>query len=246
MNNTNNINNDRKKKILIVEDEKSISEILTYTVNREGYESKCAFDGITALRLALEDNFDLILLDVMLPGMDGFEVCRKVREKLDTPIIMLTAREEESDKVMGLELGADDYMTKPFSHAELISRIKANIRRYYGENRIPAAGSAGAESDNIISINGLLIDTKKYSVSKNGKEISLSKKEYDLLEFFAKNRGTVFQREEIMEKVWGYEGFYGDLRTVDVTLSRIRKKIENNPAEPEYIQNKRGVGYYMS
>ena len=234
-----------KKKILIVEDEKTISEILQYTITREGYEAVCAFDGNTALSLALEGNFDLILLDVMLPGIDGFEVCRRVREKLDTPIIMLSAREEEADKVFGLELGADDYMTKPFSHAELISRIKANIRRYHGETR-PSAAKEGSVPEGVISINGLVIDTKRYSVKKNGVEISLSKKEYDLVEFFAKNRGTVFQREEIMEKVWGYDGFYGDLRTVDVTLARIRKKIEENPAEPQDIQNKRGVGYFMS
>jgi two-component system response regulator VicR len=232
-----------KKKILIVEDEKTISEILEYTITREGYEAVCAYDGITALELALGGNFDLILLDVMLPGIDGFEVCSKVREVLDTPIIMLTAREEEADKVQGLELGADDYMTKPFSHAELISRIKANIRRYHGETRTPVIN--GAQDGSVITINGLVINTKSYSVKKNGVAISLSKKEYDLLEFFAKNRGKVFQREEIMEKVWGYDGFYGDLRTVDVTLARIRKKIEENPAEPEYIQNKRGVGYLM-
>lgn len=232
-----------KKKILIVEDEKTISEILEYTITREGYEAVCAYDGITALELALGGNFDLILLDVMLPGIDGFEVCSKVREVLDTPIIMLTAREEEADKVQGLELGADDYMTKPFSHAELISRIKANIRRYHGETRTPVIN--GAQDGSVITINGLVINTKSYSVKKNGVAISLSKKEYDLLEFFAKNRGKVFQREEIMENVWGYDGFYGDLRTVDVTLARIRKKIEENPAEPEYIQNKRGVGYLM-
>ena len=239
------MDSETKKKILIVEDEKTISEILQYTITRQGYDAVCAFDGNSALTLALEGNFDLILLDVMLPGIDGFEVCRRVREVLDTPIIMLTAREEEADKVFGLELGADDYMTKPFSHAELISRIKANIRRYHGETRSQAPKDSPA-SDSVITIGGLVIDTKRYSVKKNGAEISLSKKEYDLVEFFAKNRGTVFQREEIMEKVWGYDGFYGDLRTVDVTLARIRKKIEENPAEPEYIQNKRGVGYFMS
>lgn len=237
------MDNGIKKKILIVEDEKSISEILEYTITKEGYEAVCAFDGKSALDLALGENFDLILLDVMLPVMDGFEVCRRVRESLDTPIIMLTAREEESDKVQGLELGADDYMTKPFSHAELLIRIKANIRRYHGELR---KNGDALSSDGKIVIGNLEIDSSQYSVRKNGAEISLSKKEYDLLEFFAKNRGTVFQREEIMEKVWGYDNFYGDLRTVDVTLSRIRKKIEENPAEPEYIQNKRGVGYYMS
>ena len=238
------MDSEAKKRILIVEDEKSISEILEYTITRQGYEAVCAFDGATALELALEGNFDLILLDVMLPQMDGFEVCRRVREVLDTPIIMLTAREEENDKVTGLELGADDYMTKPFSHAELISRIKANIRRYHGETR--AYVSSDEKSDpNVLRIGALSIDTQRYSVKKNGAEIALSKKEYDLLEFFAKNRGKVFQREEIMEKVWGYDGFYGDLRTVDVTLSRIRKKIEDNPSEPAYIQNKRGVGYFM-
>lgn len=232
-----------KKKILIVEDEKSISEILQYTINREGYEAVCSFDGAEALETALAGNFDLILLDVMLPSLDGFEICRRVRQKLDTPIIMLTAREEEADKIQGLELGADDYMTKPFSGAELVSRIKANIRRYRGETRGASAGTDGQDS---ISVNGLVIDTKKYSVSKNGKEISLSKKEYDLLEFFAKNRGTVFQREEIMEKVWGYNGFYGNLRAVDTALARLREKIEDTPSEPEFIKNKRGVGYFMS
>ncbi len=234
-----------KKKILIVEDEKTISEILNYTITRQGYETVCAYDGGSALELALSGNFDLILLDVMLPVMDGFEVCRKIREVLDTPIIMLTAREEENDKVQGLELGADDYMTKPFSHAELISRIKANIRRYHGEARTHAPETPVGQSS-VIAVGSLVIDTRKYSVTKGGVDISLSKKEYELLEFFAKNRGKVFQREEIMEKVWGYDGFYGDLRTVDVTLARIRKKIEENPAEPEFIQNKRGVGYFMS
>ncbi len=234
-----------KKKILIVEDEKTISEILNYTITRQGYDTVCAYDGKSALELALSGNFDLILLDVMLPAMDGFEVCKRVREVLDTPIIMLTAREEENDKVQGLELGADDYMTKPFSHAELVSRIKANIRRYHGEARTHAPETPVGQSS-VITVGTLVIDTRKYSVSKGGTDISLSKKEYELLEFFAKNRGKVFQREEIMEKVWGYDGFYGDLRTVDVTLARIRKKIEENPAEPEFIQNKRGVGYFMS
>ena len=167
------MNSEAKKRILIVEDEKSISEILEYTITRQGYEAVCAFDGATALELALEGNFDLILLDVMLPQMDGFEVCRRVREVSDTPIIMLTAREEETDKVTGLELGADDYMTKPFSHAELLMRIKANIRRYHGEMR---SGASGGDTD-IIRLGALTIDTKRYSVKKGTTEISLSKKE---------------------------------------------------------------------
>ena len=242
------MNNSNRKKILIVEDEKPISEILEYIISKQGDEVQVAFDGKSGIESALSGNFDLILLDVMLPIMDGFEVCRLVREKLDTPIIMLTAREEERDKVMGLELGADDYMTKPFSHAELISRIKANIRRYSGENRIFSDGEndAAQKDQNIITISDLQIDCSRYSVTKKGKEIPLSKKEYELLEFFAKNRGNVYQREELMEKVWGYDGFYGDIRTVDVTVSRLRKKIEDNPAEPVYIQNRRGVGYFMS
>ena len=232
-------------KVLLVDDDPGIIEVLKLYFEKEGYQVSTCMQGDKAVAAFNSFVPDIVILDLMLPGIDGFEVCKRVREKLDTPIIMLTAREEEADKVFGLELGADDYMTKPFSHAELILRIKANIRRYHGELRTPAVKQNEGD-DSIISINGLVINTKKYSVSKNGVEISLSKKEYDLVEFFAKNRGTVFQREEIMEKVWGYDGFYGDLRTVDVTLARIRKKIEENPAEPEYIQNKRGVGYFMS
>ena len=231
-----------KKRILVVDDEKNISEIVMYTVKKQGYDADAAFDGQTALDMALTGLYDLILLDVMLPKLDGFGVLKKIREQLDTPVIMLTAREEENDKILGLDLGADDYMTKPFSTGELTSRIKANIRRYSGEARTGVASAAPT----LIEVGELKIDCEHYCVTKNGKEISLSKKEYELLEFFAKNRTKRYQREELLKEVWGYEGFYGDLRTVDVTVRRIRMKIEDNPSEPKYILNQRGVGYYMN
>ena len=233
----------RKKKILVVEDERDISEILMYNIKKQGYDADAAYDGEKGLALALTGTYDLILLDVMLPKMDGFEICRRVRMRLDTPIIMLTAREEENDKIMGLDLGADDYMTKPFSLGELTSRIKANIRRYSGEavNRVPD----GEDNDAVITIDDLEIDTKTFSVRKNGAEISLSKQQYELLVFLAKNRGKKFRQDALLEQVWGYGDYYGDVRTVDVTVARLRKQIEDNPSEPKYIKNKRGLGYYV-
>ena len=201
-----------------------------------------ANDGEKGLALGLSGTFDLILLDVMLPKVDGFEICRRVRSRLETPIIMLTAREEENDKILGLDLGADDYMTKPFSLGELISRIKANIRRYSGETVVR---TQGAEDDGKIMIDDLEIDTAAYSVKKNGEEISLSKQQYELLVFLAKNRGKKFRQDALLEAVWGYDEYYGDVRTVDVTVARLRKQIEENPSEPKYIKNKRGMGYYV-
>ncbi len=238
----------RKKRILIVEDERDISEILMYNIQKQGYEADAAYDGEKGLALALSATYDLILLDVMLPKMDGFEICRRVRERLDTPIIMLTAREEENDKIMGLDLGADDYMTKPFSLGELSSRIKANIRRYSGEsvaNAIEAERKAQVENKDVITIEDLEIDTGAYSVKKAGVEISLSKQQYDLLVFLATNRGKKYRQEALLDKVWGYDEYYGDERTVDVTVARLRKRIEDNPSEPKYIKNKRGMGYYI-
>ncbi len=232
----------KKKRILIVEDEKDIAEILKYNVEKQGYEAEVANDGEKGLALGLSGTFDLILLDVMLPKVDGFEICRRVRSRLETPIIMLTAREEENDKILGLDLGADDYMTKPFSLGELISRIKANIRRYSGETVVRTQGS---EDDGKIMIDDLEIDTTAYSVKKNGEEISLSKQQYELLVFLAKNRGKKFRQDALLEAVWGYDEYYGDVRTVDVTVARLRKQIEENPSEPKYIKNKRGMGYYV-
>ena len=233
----------RKKRILIVEDERDIAEILKYNVEKQGYEAEVANDGEKGLALGLSGTFDLILLDVMLPKVDGFEICRRVRSRLETPIIMLTAREEENDKILGLDLGADDYMTKPFSLGELISRIKANIRRYSGETVVKAQDAAAEEGK--IVLDDLEIDTSAYSVKKNGEEISLSKQQYELLVFLAKNRGKKFRQDALLEAVWGYDDYYGDVRTVDVTVARLRKQIEDNPSEPKYIKNKRGMGYYI-
>ncbi len=231
-----------KKKILVIEDEKRISKVLEVNLLMAGYLCDTAFDGEEGLEKALTGNFDLILLDIMLPKRDGFSVCREVRKKLSTPIIMVTAKEEEIDKVMGLDLGADDYVTKPFSIKVLLARIKANIRRSSGEFvelRQPAA------AEGLIVIRGLTIDTKNFRVTKDGREIELSRKEFEVLVFLASHPDELFSREELLEKVWGYEDFFGGIRTVDVTMSRLRSKIEDKPAEPEYILTKRTKGYYI-
>lgn len=226
-----------KKKILVIEDEKAIADILVFNLQREGYDTLVAYDGTEGLRCALEEAPDLILLDVMLPGMDGFEVLGHIREKHDTPIIMLTAREEETDKVLGLELGADDYITKPFSMRELMARVKANMRRTLsGEERAkPAVPSGG----------GLRISRDNGMVYKNGRALELSAREFDILCFLSASPGRVFSREELMEHVWGYE-YYGDLRAVDVAIRRLREKVEDKPASPRYIMTKRGMGYYFA
>ena len=227
-----------KKRVLIIEDEKNIVDILSFNLEREGYETLEAYDGQAGLRLALEQNPDLILLDLMLPKMDGFDVCRAVRaENRSTPIIMLTAREEETDKVMGLELGADDYITKPFSMRELMARVKANMRRTYaGEDREKAEAPSGG---------GLRVSKDNGMVYKNGHPLELSAREFDILCFLSAAPGRVFSREELMEQVWGYD-YYGDLRAVDVAIRRLREKIEDEPASPRYIITKRGMGYYFA
>lgn len=231
-----------KKKVLVIEDEKRISKVLEVNLLMAGYLCDTAFDGDEGLEKALTGNFDLILLDIMLPKRDGFSVCREIRKKLSTPIIMVTAKEEEIDKVMGLDLGADDYVTKPFSIKVLLARIKANIRRSSGEFvelRQPAP------TEGLIVIRGLTIDTKNFRVTKDGREIELSRKEFEVLVFLASHPDELFSREELLEKVWGYEDFFGGIRTVDVTMSRLRSKIEDKPAEPEYILTKRTKGYYI-
>ena len=226
-----------KKRILVVEDEKAISDILVFNLRREGYDTMAAYDGTEGLRCALEEAPDLILLDVMLPGMDGFEVCRLVREQKDTPIIMLTAREEETDKVMGLELGADDYITKPFSMRELMARVKANMRR--------TLSAEEREHDTAPEGDGLRISRDNGMVYKNGHPLELSAREFDILCFLSSAPGRVFSREELLEQVWGYE-YYGDLRAVDVAIRRLREKVEDEPASPRYIITKRGMGYYFA
>ena len=226
-----------KKKILVVEDEKAIADILVFNLQREGYDTLVAYDGADGLHAALEQAPDLVLLDVMLPSMDGFEVLRHIREKQDTPIIMLTAREEETDKVLGLELGADDYITKPFSMRELMARVKANMRRTLsGEEREKPAMPSGGE---------LRISRENGMVYKNGRALELSAREFDILCFLSASPGRVFSREELMEQVWGYD-YYGDLRAVDVAIRRLREKVEDQPASPHYIMTKRGMGYYFN
>ncbi len=234
--------NSAKKKILVIEDEKRISMVLEVNLKMAGYLCDTAFDGEEGLEKARTGNFDLILLDIMLPKRDGFSVCREIRKTLSTPIIMVTAKEEEIDKVMGLDLGADDYVTKPFSIKVLLARIKANIRRSSGEF-VEIKQPAPAEG--MIVIRELKIDTKNFRVTKGGREIELSKKEFEVLLFLASHPDELFTREELLEKVWGYEDFFGGIRTVDVTMSRLRSKIEEVPAEPEYILTKRTKGYYI-
>ncbi len=228
-----------KKKILVVEDEKAIADILVFNLQREGYDTIAAYDGMEGLRQALEAGPDLILLDVMLPKMDGFEVLERVRQKHDTPIIMLTAREEETDKVAGLERGADDYITKPFSMRELMARVKANMRRTVSDG-------AGVKPRSLSQKDrGLHISKENGMVYKNGRPLDLSAREFDILCFLSAAPGHVFSRENLMENVWGYE-YYGDLRAVDVAIRRLREKVEDHPATPRYIMTKRGMGYYFS
>ena len=230
------------KTILIVEDEQNIVDILSFNLSREGYDTLEAYDGPTGLQLALESNPDLILLDLMLPGMNGFDVCRKVREAGSSiPIIMLTAREEETDKVLGLELGADDYITKPFSMRELLARVKANIRRV---SMAPApAAPAEPPAKDLVRLGRVTIDREKATIFKDGRPLDLTQREYDLICFLASQPGKVFSREALMEHVWNYEGYVGDVRAVDVAVRRLREKIEDDPAAPKFIVTKRGMGY---
>ena len=221
-------------KILIVEDEKPISDIIAFNLKREGWDTVQAFDGKEGLEKALSESFDIILLDIMLPEMDGFEVLSKIREKSEVPVIMVTAREEERDKIFGLERGADDYVTKPFSIAELMARIKANTRRK----------AVKTEKKHTEKIGDIEIDREGQTVTKGGKEIELTQREYDILIYFLTNSMRVISREELMENVWGYD-YYGDLRAVDVAMRRLREKVETDPSDPQHIITKRGVGYYL-
>jgi len=229
------------KKILVVEDEKNIVDILVFNLKRESYDTLEAYDGETGLRLALEQDPDLILLDLMLPKMDGFEVCKRLREQGQaTPVIMLTAREEEIDKVRGLELGADDYITKPFSMRELLARVKANIRR------TDMAAAAAAPAEERLELGRIVVDPQTMTVSKDGETLDLTKKEYDLVRTLAARAGQVFSRETLMEQVWKFEGYVGDVRAVDVAIRRLREKLEDDPAEPRFIITRRGLGYVFN
>lgn len=233
------------KKILIVEDEKNIVDILSFNLSREGYDTLEAYDGETGLQLALEQDPDLVLLDLMLPKMNGFDVCRGIRAAgRNTPVIMLTAREEETDKVLGLELGADDYITKPFSMRELLARVKANIRR--GDLLAAATGKISAGGAGRIRCGRVIIDTDLMVVSKDGRSLELTQREYELLKFLASQPGRVFSREALMEHVWNYEGYVGDVRAVDVAVRRLREKLEDDPGAPQFIITRRGLGYLFN
>ncbi|MED0715264.1 response regulator YycF [Aeribacillus composti] len=227
------------KKILVVDDEKPIADILEFNLKKEGFDVYCAYDGTSAIEMVEEIKPDLILLDIMLPSKDGMEVCREVRKKYEMPIIMLTAKDSEIDKVLGLELGADDYVTKPFSTRELLARVKANLRR----QQTNAAREAAYEQSEI-QIGSLVIHPDAYVVSKRGETIELTHREFELLHYLAKHIGQVMTREHLLQTVWGYD-YFGDVRTVDVTVRRLREKIEDNPSHPIWIVTRRGVGYYL-
>lgn len=227
------------KKIVVVDDERPIADILEFNLEKEGYEVHSAYDGNDALDLILEVVPDIVLLDIMLPGMDGMEVCREVRKKHDMPIIMLTAKDSEIDKVLGLELGADDYVTKPFSTRELIARVKANLRR----NNAPVQKEEEPENNNI-KIKDITILPESYSIKKNGDSIELTHREFELFHYLTKHISQVMTREHLLETVWGYD-YFGDVRTVDVTVRRLREKIEDDPSHPEYLMTRRGVGYFI-
>jgi two-component system response regulator VicR len=226
------------KKVLIIEDEKPISDIVKFNLTKEGFETEAAYDGGVGLEMALKNDPDLVLLDVMLPTIDGFEICKRIREKSNVPIIILTAKEEEVDKVLGLELGADDYITKPFGLRELIARVKANIRRT-GMSDI-----VGADPSNVKEFGSITIDTNRYEARKNGVALELTLREFELLKYLAEREDKVYSREQLLEDVWGYE-YYGDIRTVDVTVRRLREKLEDDSSDPKYVLTKRGVGYYF-
>lgn len=225
----------RKEMVLIVDDEKTLVKALSFSLEKEGFQVEQAYDGAEGLQKAQELNPDIIVLDLMLPELDGFEVCRQLRKKTDVPIIMLTARGEDIDKVLGLELGADDYMTKPFNSRELTARIKAILRRSLARKE---------ESKKHIKIDRLQIDLLQHRVRVNGDEINLTSKEFALLTFLATNAGQVYSREQLLEKVWGYD-YYGDVRAVDVHIRHLREKIEKDPGNPELIITVWGTGYKL-
>lgn len=230
------------KKILVVDDEKPISDIIKFNLTKEGYDVYTAYDGKEALEQVEEVNPDLVILDLMLPKIDGLEVAREVRKTHDMPIIMVTAKDSEIDKVLGLEMGADDYVTKPFSNRELVARVKANLRRQSAVAANSQAEEENANSD--ITIGDLTIHPEAYMVSKHGDKIELTHREFELLHYLAKHIGQVMTREHLLQTVWGYD-YFGDVRTVDVTVRRLREKIEDNPSRPVWLVTRRGVGYYL-
>lgn len=227
-------------RILVVDDERPIAEIIKFTFEREGFEIEVAYDGEEAVAKAKSSPFHLVILDIMLPKLDGFSVCREIRTFSAVPILMLTAKETEVDKVLGLELGADDYVTKPFSPRELIARVRAILRRV--RSKEPA--TTQPSQDEILRGGLLRINLTSYEVMKGDQAVELTPREFELIRFLAAHAGQVFSREALLEEVWGYD-YYGDARTVDVTIRRLREKIEDSPAQPEIIKTRRGIGYYF-
>ena len=225
-------------KILIVDDEKNIADILAYNLRKEGYDTIEAFDGDTGLGLAISENPDLVILDIMMPGLDGYEVCKQIRKVSQVPIIMLTAKAEESDKVLSFELGADDYITKPFGMKEMLARVMANLRR--GRSSGGSLGGGGK-----LVFGELSLDLDMYEVKRGNEIIELTRREFELVKFLATQVGQIFSREALLEKVWGYE-YFGDVRTVDVTIRRLRTKLEVEADKPVFILTKRGVGYHFT
>ncbi|MDU1583264.1 MAG: response regulator [Peptoniphilus harei] len=227
-----------EEKILVVDDESAISDIIKFNFEKEGYLIDTADNGKGAIELAAENNYDLILLDIMMPKLNGFEALREIRKFSDVPVIMLTAREDEVDKVLGLELGADDYVVKPFSMRELLARVKAVLRRFDAQEK-------KGKDTKILKAKDLEINLEKYQVKRGEKNIELTLREFELLKFLASHPGIVFSREELLQEVWEYE-YYGDIRTVDVTVRRLREKIEDENKDFKYIKTKRGVGYLFA
>lgn len=238
-----------KKTILVVDDEENIMDLLVYNLEKEGYNTLKAYDGITAVEMALKERPDLILLDVMIPKLDGISVCKKIRYYLNIstmPILMVSAKDSESDKIVGLEMGADDYITKPFQIRELMARIKANLRKTEAKAMGNKELVDPREEEEIIEVGDLKLNLKKLEVTMKGKLINLTKKEFDVLKYLALQPGQVVSREQLLHEIWEYEDFVGAIRTIDVTINRIREKIEKDKADPKILITKRGVGYYIA
>ena len=238
-----------KKTILIVDDEQKIVDLLVHNLTREGYNTIEANDGQTAINLALEKRPDLIFLDVMLPRIDGLTVCKKIKNAYNVPILMVSAKDDELDKIVGLELGADDYITKPFGVREVVARVKANLRKVEATNESENNTHKNEDKkeekkETLIKVGSLVLDLEKYEVHIDGKVINLTLREFEVLKFLAQQPGQVVTREALLERVWGYE-YYGDIRTVDVTVRRIRERIEKDTSNPQILITKRGVGYYI-
>ena len=240
---------DEKKTLLIVDDEQKIVDLLVHNLGREGYNTLQANDGQTAIDIAIEQRPDLILLDIMIPRVDGLTVCKKIKNYYNVPILMVSAKDDELDKIVGLEIGADDYITKPFSVREVVARVKANLRKsesHFDNQRLNNEIETKKEprKQNLIKLGNLILDLEKYEVNVDGNIVNLTLREFEVLKYLAQQQGQVVTREALLEQVWGYE-YYGDIRTVDVTVRRIRERIEKDTSNPQYLITKRGIGYYI-